>query len=165
MMIPLSDLGWCDISISQNHFCVVKVGLGKRSWKKRLGKGCSKAIAFAILLLYHNLHHRQRLGLANGCMKIEWQRLATHCNTFQEPSGKALQHTAIHCNTLQHTATHCNTLQHTATHCNTLQHSVKIEWQTLGLAKGGLHKSLCQPLPCGIGLPWNIFPKCDLLKG
>jgi hypothetical protein len=32
--------------------------------------------------------------------------------------------------------------------------SVRIEWQRWGLATG-LDKSLCQPLSCGIGLPWK----------
>jgi len=37
--------------------------------------------------------------------------------------SRALQYTAIHCNTLQSTATRCNTLQYTAKHCNTLQYT------------------------------------------
>jgi len=57
------------------------------------------------------------------------QHATKHCHTLQHtqripchkppPPSCALQHTAIHCNTLQYTVTHCNTLQHTATRCNT----------------------------------------------
>jgi len=50
------------------------------------------------------------------------QHTAPHCNT--------MQCTDKHCNTLQHCATHCNTLQHTATHCNTLQHNATY-WKIL----------------------------------
>jgi len=78
---------------------------------------------------------------------------ATHC-TLQH----ALQHTAIHCNTMQHTAAnhHVDTwfvhynilqhaLQHTATHCNTLQHTAKNHLRSIWAY--ALFDSLCV-CPC-----------------
>jgi len=40
---------------------------------------------------------------------VSANRHSPHCNI--DHVGKALQHTATHCNTLQHNATHCNTPQ------------------------------------------------------
>jgi len=45
-----------------------------------------------------------------------WMSACIHCTTLSHTATQykihsALQHTALHCNTLQHTATHCNALQ------------------------------------------------------
>jgi len=104
------------LDITQSFLCGEGGAWQKVSWKKRLGKGCGKAItftiAFAILLLYHNLYHSlcyitAKVGLGNGVYE---NRVAAPCNTLQHTASLCENRVAKPCNTLQHTATHCNTL-------------------------------------------------------